>query len=426
MLPDPTADTAQAAANARPPATGQHAGHRGPSLKPVGLCAGLILVIGGAIAWHVAHRAPAVSYETTPVTRGDVVTTITASGSVNPMVTVQVGAYVSGTIIALPCDFNTLVHKGQLCAKIDPAPYQIIVDEDQATLATATAQLAKDRANAIYTRISNQRATLLWRQDSTSHDAADAALNADRQAQALVRLDAAQVSQKAATLKAAQINLNYTNIISPVDGTVVARNVTAGQTVAASLQTPTLFLIATDLTKMEVDANVSESDIAGAAVGASATFTVDAYPGRIFRGQVTQVRQAPVSVQNVITYDVVITVANPALLLKPGMTATARIATAQAMGVLRVPSAALRFTPTSAKKTSAKGGRAGQQEVWVLRDNKPVAVLVTIGLNDDSFAAVRWGDLKLGDPVVVAQTAGDAATASGARTVKPPTSGLHL
>ena len=152
---------------------------------------------------------------------------------------------------------------------------------------------------------------LLFSEDSTSHDAADAALNAYHQAVALVGLDVAQIAQKAAVLNAAQINLDYTNIVSPVDGTVVSRNVTAGQTVAASFQTPTLFLIATDLTKMQVDTNVSESDIAGAVEGANASFTVDAFPKRTFQGRVTQVRQAPVSVQNVITYDVVITVDNP-------------------------------------------------------------------------------------------------------------------
>ena len=378
----------------------------------IALGAGGLVLILGAAGWYIAHRPPAVHYATAPVTRGDVATMLTASGTVNPVITVQVGTYVSGTIIDLPCDYNTRVHKGQLCAKIDPAPYQIIVDEDQAQLATANAQLAKDQANAVYTAISRQRAETLWRQDSTSHDAADAAINADVQARALVRLDQAAVREKAATLKAARINLNYTNIISPVDGTVVSRAVTAGQTVAASLSTPTLFLIARDLTKMQVDANVSESDIAGAKEGASATFTVDAFPGHTFHGQVAQVRQAPVSVQNVITYDVVIAVANPQLLLKPGMTATAHIATAQALGVLRVPSAALRFTPTAVG--AATGKRGAGRTVWVLRDKQPVAVPVTVGLNDDSFAEVRSGDLKPGDAVITGQST-EGGTSAGAK-----------
>jgi HlyD family secretion protein len=384
-------------------------------LKPkwIGIALAAAVIVVGCVYW-ITHRAPAVNYVTAPVTRGDVVTTIAASGSVNPVVTVQVGTYVSGTITSLACDYNTRVRKGQLCAKIDPAPYQIVVDEDQADLATAKAQLAKDQANEVYTKVSNQRAALLWKQDSGSHDAADAALDADNQALAQVRLDAAQVDQKTALLKAAQINLNYTNIISPVDGTVVSRNVTAGQTVAASLQTPTLFLIATDLTKMQVDTNVSESDIAGAAEGAPASFTVDAFPKNTFQGRVSQVRQAPISVQNVITYDVVITVDNPDLMLKPGMTATAKIATAQARNVLRVPSQALRFTPTAeARATGARGAGTGRRGVWVLRTGKLVRVPVVVGLNDDTYAEIKSGDLQLGDQVVTSQAAAGKSARSG-------------
>jgi HlyD family secretion protein len=369
---------------------------------------GLLAIVGVAAcagAWWFFHRAGPVSYVTAPVSRGDVTTTISASGTINPVVTVEVGTYVSGTIVTLNCDYNTRVHKGQLCAKIDPAPYQIVVDEDQADLATAKAQLVKDQANLVYAKLANDRAALLFKQDSGSRDAADAALNAYDQAQAQVGLDRATINQKAALLKAAQINLNYTNIVSPVEGTVVARDVTAGQTVAASLQTPTLFLIATDLTKMQVDTNVSESDIAGAVEGSAASFTVDAFPAQTFQGVVTQVRQAPVSVQNVITYDSVITVANPHLLLKPGMTATARIVKSQARNVLRVPSQALRFTPPGAARRAAKG----QRLVWVQRDGKLVSVPVTVGLNDDSFAEIKSGELQLGDQVVVSQAAAGAA-----------------
>ena len=223
------------------------------------------------------------------------------------------------------------------------------------------------------------------------------------------------------SLKAAQINLDYTNIVSPVNGTVVSRNVTAGQTVAASFQTPTLFLIATDLTKMEVDTNVSESDIAGAMQGANASFTVDAFPKRTFTGRVAQVRQAPISVQNVITYDVVITVANPAFLLKPGMTATAKIDTAQARNVLRVPSQALRFTPTGAAKLGSTG-KTRQRTVWVKRSGELVAVPVTVGLDDDTFAEIKSGDLRIGDQVVTsALAAGSTTTHQSAATPS-----LHL
>ena len=377
------------------------------------IAAGAVACGGGA--WWLTHRAAKVSYVTAPVTRGDVTTTITASGSVNPVITVTVGTYVSGTLISLTCDYNTRVRKGQLCAKIDPAPYQIIVDQDLAALVTAKAQLAKDQAGLTYAKLASDRASLLFRQDSGSRDAADAALDAYRQAVAQVALDAAQVDQKAAILRAAQINLNYTNIVSPVDGTVVSRNVTAGQTVAASLQTPTLFLIATDLTKMQVDTNVSESDIAGAREGAAARFTVDAFPKAVFQGRVTQVRQAPVSVQNVITYDAVITVANPDLRLKPGMTATVRIATAEARNVLRVPSQALRFTPTAAAQAKGAAGKGrGQRAVWVLRAGKPTRVPVEVGLDDDTYAEIKSGALRRDDQVITAQVTAGAPAKAGA------------
>ena len=376
----------------------------------IGLLLAVIVVVGGAAVFWIANRTAPPGYVTTAVTRGDVVTTITASGSVNPVVVVAVGTYVSGTIVTLSCDYNTRVHKGQLCAKIDPKPYQIIVDQDKADLDVAKAQRVKDQSNVAYTKISHERSALLFSQDSTSHDAADAAFNAYNQALALVSLDAAQIAQRTAALKAAQINLEYTNIVSPVDGTVVSRNVTAGQTVAASFQTPTLFLIATDLTKMQVDTNVSESDIAGAVEGANASFTVDAFPRRLFHGRVAQVRQAPVSVQNVITYDAVITVDNPALLLKSGMTATARITTAQALNVLRVPSQALRFTPPAAAKLGlAKTASSGQRVIWVQRAGKLVSSPVTVGLVDDTFAEIKTGDLKPGDQVVISEAAAAAA-----------------
>ena len=384
------------------------------------IAAGAVAV--GAGVWWIAGRAPPVRYVTAAAARGDVVSTITASGTVNPVVTVQVGSYVSGPIQALFCDYNTRVRKGRLCAKIDPAPYQVIVEEDRAALATARAQLVKDQANLVYTRLARDRTATLFRQDSGSRDAMDTAQNAYDQAVALVNLDAAQVTQKAAGMKAAEINLNYTNIVSPVDGTVVSRNVNVGQTVAASFTTPTLFLIATDLTKMQVDTNVSESDIGAAREGASASFTVDAFPKHTFQGVVTQVRQAPISVQNVITYDVVITVGNPDLLLKPGMTATARITTAQAMNVLRVPSQALRFTPTAAVRSGQDAAGRGRA-VWVLREGKPARVAVTVGLDDGAFAQIATGALRPGDPVILSQNGG---ARSSAKAKAPPTAALRL
>jgi HlyD family secretion protein len=396
-------------------------------IRSIGVAAAAVLILGGG-AWWLTHRAPAGRYVTTPVTRGDVVTAITASGTVNPVVTVEVGSYVSGPIEMLSCDYNTRVRKGQLCAKIDPRPFEVTVAENEASLATSKAQLVKDQAGLAYAKLANARAALLFSQDSGSRDAADAARNAYDQAVALVGLDQATVAQKAATLKAARINLGYTDIVSPVNGTVVSRNVNVGQTVAASFQTPTLFLIATDLTQMQVDTNVSESDIGGVVEGADASFTVDAFPEKVFRGKVTQVRQAPISVQNVITYDAVVTVANPDLLLKPGMTATAKIVRAEALNVLRVPSSALRFTPSGVTRPASAradhgagaghGPRQGRRAVWVQRDGKLVRVRVTVGLDDDSFAEIKAGDLKAGDQVVVSETTA-GKTASAGSSARP-------
>ncbi|MGZ3398305.1 MAG: efflux RND transporter periplasmic adaptor subunit [Caulobacteraceae bacterium] len=362
------------------------------------------VAIAAGLAWN-AQRAKTVRYVTAAVDRGAVMRTITASGSVNPEVTVQVGAFVSGTINALHCDYNTVVKKGQVCATIDPRPYQLTVAQDRAALESAKAQLVKDRAGLEYAGIVYERAAKLLSQDSISRDAVDNARSLRDQAQGQVALDQATIKQRQAALDGAVVNLGYTSIISPLDGVVVSRNVTVVQTVASSFQTPTLFLIAKDLTRMQVDTNVSESDVGAAAAGAPATFTVQAYPGRVFRGRVTQVRQAPISVQNVITYDVVIAAENPDLLLRPGMTATAQIVVAQRKDVLRAPSQALHYTPPTAKAGPAArgGGRRGTaaQQVWMLKDGKPVRVPVSTGLDDDANVEITGGALQAGDAVIV-------------------------
>jgi HlyD family secretion protein len=274
------------------------------------------------VAWWSVDQVAPVHYVTQPIARGAIVRAVTATGTVNPVLTIIVGSYVSGVIQQLSCDFNTKVTQGQVCAKIDPRPYQTIVDQDKANLANAKAQLVKDMAGLAYATLTNQRYTTLLKEDSASRDAADSAKNGYDQAVAQIELDQASIAQRQAVLEAAQVNLDYANITSPVDGTVVSRNVTMGQTVAASFQTPTLFLIATDLTKMQVDTNVSESDIGAIQQGNSASFTGEAFSNRPFNGTVTQIRQAPQTVQNVVTYDVVVSVDNTDLALKPGMTAT--------------------------------------------------------------------------------------------------------
>jgi HlyD family secretion protein len=378
----------------------------------------LIVVASGAGWWWIASRSAAMHYTTAPVTNGTVARAVTATGTINPVLTIIVGTAVSGVIQSLSCDYNTKVTKGQVCAKIDPRLFQAVVDQDTANLAVAKAQLAKDQANLEYTKANSGRTALLARENSIAQDTADQSLSSYHQGQAQVLLDQATIQQWQALLGGAQVNLAYTDIVSPVDGTVVSRNVTEGQTVAASLQTPTLFLIATDLTQMEVDTNVSESDIGTVKEKNPATFTVEAYPDRTFAGSVVQVRQAPQTLQNVVTYDVVVDVANLDLALMPGMTATTKIITAQRDNVIRVPDQALRYTladapvaaaasttPTTAPaQTAAPTTRMGA--VWVLTGGKPVRVAVTLGLDDDTYAEIVGGELKVGDQVILSEQTG--------------------
>jgi len=364
----------------------------------IGVGAALILVAAGLGVWWSVGSGTAVSYVTLPVTIGPIARSVSATGAVNPELTIIVGTYVSGVIQELSCDYNTQVKRGQICAKIDPRPYQSIVDQGKANLAVAKAQLEKDRASLIYAKLNLGRLATLVPTNAVSKDAYDSAQNVYDQAVAQITFDEATIRQRQAVLDAAQVNLDYTNIISPVDGTVVSRAVTMGQTVAASFQTPTLFLIATDLTKMQVDANVSESDIGGIKNGNKATFTVDAYPKRLFEGTVTQVRQSPQTVQNVITYDVVVSADNSDLALKPGLTAATRIIVDQRSDVPRVPNQALRYIPTGTTL-----GQTKQPRVWVLRNGAPMPVQVTAGLDDDDFTEIVQGELKVNDSIIVAE-----------------------
>ena len=330
------------------------------------------------------------------------------------------------------------------------------MDQDAANLANAQAQLKKDEASLTYAKISYGRDTGLLGHGIVSRDTVDNDKSTYDQAVAQVKVDESTIQQRQAELHAAQVNLDYTNIISPVDGTVVSRNITIGQTVAASFQTPTLFLIAQDLTKMQVDTNVSETDVGNAKVGQKASFTVEAYPDRTFWGTVSQVREAPITVQNVVTYDVVVSVDNPDFALLPGMTANTRIITDERNDVLRVPLKALRFSPHGAEQVAmhphsggeehghgdaaaqersdadgsahdSAGGhrkRDGDAGVWVLRDDRPVRVPVVAGLTDATFAEVSQGDLRPGDRVIVDQVAHEPSEAKdqspqGAAAARP-------
>jgi len=376
----------------------------------------VLLLFAGLGYWWWQGRPQTLRYITVPASSGPVVKEIITTGTVNPVVTVQVGSYVSGIIKSLYCDFNTVVKAGQICAKIDPRPYQLQVEQSSANLASARAQLQKDRASLAYAKTNYERDLSLLKEGVVSQETVDTDKSAYEQGKAQVVLDQAAIKQHEAALNAAKVNLGYTDIVSPVDGVVVSRNIDVGQTVAASFQTPTLFLIAKDLTKMQVDTNVSESDVGGAKVGQKAKFTVEAYPNQVFWGEVTQIRQAPITVQNVVTYNVVVSVANPKLELLPGMTANTRIIADQRQHVLRVPIQAIRFTPPGMDKTDKAGAGRAQgaksRRVWVLRDGVPQPIQVSTGLSDTTYVEITGGALREGDQVIVnaVSSAGNGAT----------------
>jgi HlyD family secretion protein len=366
---------------------------------PLALAA-LLLLAAAAWAYRQRNAQPPVDpYVSAILDRGAVTATVTATGVVQPVSTVQVGTYVSGPILAIDVDFNSPVHKGQRVAKIDPAPFQVRVRRAEAGLATAQARVARARADLQLKTVTLERSRKLRGTNVLAQNELDQAQSAFDQARAELRLEEANVQQADAELQEARIQLGYTDITSPVDGVVVKRAVDVGQTVAAAFQTPTLFQIAQDLTKMQVSASVSESDIGGVREGQTATFTVDAYPGRVFSGRVTQVRNAPTTVQNVVTYDVVATVDNPDLALKPGMTASVTIETAHVADALRVPLRALTFAPPQNGTRPHADGDA----VWRLRaDGDLERVAVRTGVRDDAYAAVEESTLAPGERVAVA------------------------
>jgi HlyD family secretion protein len=364
-----------------------------------------VLAVAGAAAFALLRDGKeAVKYKTEAVARGDVLQTVTATGTVNPVTTVLVGTQVSGTIKDIYVDFNSPVTKGQLIARIDPATFEAQVAQARANLLLARANLQKAEATLVDARRTRDRNRELLRKDMVAQGDVDTAETNYETARAGVNASKAQVAQAEASLNNALTNLQYTRILSPVDGIVVSRNVDVGQTVAASFQTPTLFTIAQDLTKMQIDTNVDEADIGKVAVGQEVEFTVDAFPDVTFRGKVSQVRIAPIIVENVVTYDVVIVVDNPELKLKPGMTANVSIIVASKKGVLRIPNAALRFSPS-------QGGGAGLREgpgVWVLRSGRPARVPVTTGISDGMYTELLKGELGEGQQVIVESLSGNA------------------
>jgi len=402
---------------------------------------------GGYVYWN-GEQQPA-KYKTVKIERGTVTQAVTATGTINPVITVQVGSQVSGIIKALYADFNSVVTAGQVVAQLDPAPFRTVVTQMEANLQNARGNLARARADLVLQKLNFDRAKLLFEQQLNARQDVDNARAAFETSQANLQIAEAQVKQAQAQLDTANVNLEYTTIHSPVHGIVISRNVDVGQTVAASFQAPVLFLIAKDLTKMQVDTNVSESDVGGITEGKTATFVVDAYPKQVFKGTVTQVRNAPITVQNVVTYNVVIGVDNTDLRLKPGMTANVLIILARQEDVLKIPNQALRFKPGVARGSERTGGQptasaSGRPEiggkpgspegggrggpegkskltVWLLNpEGEPTRVEIKAGITDGSYTELAEGPLKEGDEVIVALETPKGAHGFGAGSSLPP------
>jgi HlyD family secretion protein len=396
----------------------------------------IVLLVGGFIFYRwKGQNGLNQKFRAIKVERGEISTTVTATGTINPVITVLVGSQVSGTIKALYADFNSRVKEGQIIAQIDPAIFDAQVEQARANVLNAQANVLNAQANLKSAQanvekaevaVSDAKRTLdrnlplverkviaqsVFDTAQTNYDSAvaqqEAAKAQSESAKSQVESTRAQVEQTKAALKLAETNLRYTTIRSPVNGVVISRNVDVGQTVAASLQAPTLFTIAKDLTQMQVDTNISEADIGNVAVGQDATFTVDAYPEKTFRGKVSEIRNAPTTISNVVTYDVVIQVGNKDLKLKPGM----------------IPNAALRFRPEFAKSGETEEKRKGalskgQQlsgstkssqgegklkgRVWVLSpEGKPKPIPIVLGITNGTFSEVASGDLQEGTEVIV-------------------------
>ena len=362
-----------------------------------------VVAIGlGVGTWQWTERSAADGkYRTESAKIGDVTQTVSANGTLNPVVLVNVGTQVSGTVIKLYVDFNDHVKAGQVLLELDPALLKAQVRLDEAALSNARASLLLAEAN-------EQRNRTLWAQDSIAKQALDTAVQARDSAKAMVEQASAQLAKDRTTL-------NYTVIRSPVSGVVVNRAVDLGQTVAASFQTPTLFQIAQDLSKMQIDSSFAEADVGKITVGQVVQFTVDAFPDRTFNASVKQVRLNPTTQQNVVTYDVVVGVDNPGQILMPGMTAYVNVQVAQRKAVLVVPNAALRFRPADAAAPAAGHkpplpGGAPEGTVYVLEAGRPRADSVQTGISDGRVTEIVAGDLKPGDQIVVGGPAAGAET----------------
>ena len=412
-----------------------------------GTSAILLLASASYGYWRFSNRPKEVPYIMAPVQMGDITQVVTATGTLSAVTTVQVGSQVSGTIDKLYADFNTQVKAGQVVARLNQDKFNAAVDQARANLAAAQANVAKAKVSMDDAKRTLDRNKEMMKRELLAQSEMDASQTAYDAAVAQNEVNRAQVNQAQAALNQAMVDLNNTVIHSPVDGIVVSRNIDVGQTVAASLQAPVLFLIANDLRKMQVDTNVSEGDVGNVWVGQEVHFTVDAYPTRRFQGKVLQVRNAAIMVQNVVTYDAVVGVNNDELLLKPGMTANVEFLVSQKNHVLKVANAALRFRPPSerqppqvaanqaAPRNAPSGGGAGgrrpggggsgqgqrsreggvnrQGTIYVLRDQQAEPARVRLGISDGSFTEIVGGDVKEGDQAIIAigsasQPAGNA------------------
>ena len=379
-------------------------------MKKIGIAILMIVALGIVAFFTLRHKEDALKFRTEKVVRGDIEAAVTATGTLNAVTTVLVGTQVSGTIKNIHADFNSPVKKGELIVEIDPAAFEAQAEQARANLLTARANLEKSVVALTDTERTMNRSKELFSKDFVARSELDTAETNYATAKAQVSASKAQVAQAEAALKAAETNLRYTRILSPVDGVVVSRSVDVGQTVAASFQTPTLFTIAQDLTKMQINTNVDEADIGRIKNSQDVEFTVDAYPETLFKGSVFQIRIAPIIVQNVVTYDVVIRVDNPELKLKPGMTANVSILVVGKRGILKVPNTALRFRPPETDKPAVYKN-AG---VWIVANQSPKRVDVTTGIGDDKYTEILSGEIKEGQEVIV--------EAIGAGTTKQKTS----
>jgi HlyD family secretion protein len=388
----------------------------------------VVLAVAAGYYFYVRGKKPSgPKFETVKITRGAITAKVTATGTLSALVTVQVGSQVSGRIAQLFADFNSPVKKGQVIAKIDPQLFVATVEQAKANVAVQQGQVEQAKVQFHSLDLIRLRDRELRKQNLIAQQQLDTDEAAADAMKANIDVQDAQLLQAKATLHQAQTNLDYTTIISPTDGTVISRNVDVGQTVAASFTAPVLFTIAQDLTKMQVDTSVAEADVGKLTPKMQALFTVDAYPNERFKGIVRQIRNAPQTVQNVVTYDAVIDVDNTALKLKPGMTANVTFVYAEKDDALRVANAALRFRPPPEMLTASSGGGSGTAEaakprtrpprdaasdrrsVWVLRNNHPSPVSIRVGVSDGTLTEVVEGDVQEGDAVITEATLGKSA-----------------